>query len=468
MSADITNMYRQIRVHPDDNSLQRILWRKTPNQPITTYELNTVTYGTASAPFLATRCLQQLIEDETVNYPEAAKLAKDGFYVDDLITGTNDVDTALSMQQDLIEMQSKGGFTLRKWSSNHPALLQHLAPEDAERNLLVNFGNEGMIKALGLLWNPTTDELNFCVPLNQDTALTKKSVLRAIASIYDPLGLLSPITVQCKVFLQQLWQLKINWDEPLPTELQKQWQRLQHKLPIIKSIQIDRLVISKHKLERMEIHGFSDASEVAYGACIYLRSIDVLGNITNKLLCSKSRVAPLKKLSLPRLELCAAMLLADMYQASSRALKTSFNKVRLWTDSMVVLSWIKSPAARWKIFVANRVNHIQTTTNVDDRNHFNSKENPADLVSRGVDTDVLRTSRLWWNGPNWLQHDDTYWPRCEEITEISTERKQVKPTRVISLLTQQSEEEVFTKFSSWNKLQQVIAYCLRFAHSCRH
>jgi len=268
MSADITNMYRQIRVHPDDNSLQRILWRKTPNQPITTYELNTVTYGTASAPFLATRCLQQLIEDETVNYPEAAKLAKDGFYVDDLITGTNDVDTALSMQQDLIEMQSKGGFTLRKWSSNHPALLQHLAPEDAERNLLVNFGNEGVIKALGLLWNSTTDKLNFCVPFNQDTALTKRSVLRDIASIYDPLGLLSPITIQCKIFLQQLWQLKINWSEPLPTDLQKQWQRLQHKLPIIKSIQIDRLVISKHKLERIEIHGFSDASEVAYGACI--------------------------------------------------------------------------------------------------------------------------------------------------------------------------------------------------------
>ena len=117
-------------MHPDDRCLQRILWRKTQDQPITTYELNTVTYGTASAPFLATRCLQRLIEDGVINYPEAAKIARDGFYVDDLITGTDDVDNALSLQQGLIDMLRKGGFTSRKWSSNHPALLEHLPPEE--------------------------------------------------------------------------------------------------------------------------------------------------------------------------------------------------------------------------------------------------------------------------------------------------------------------------------------------------
>jgi len=114
MSAAVEKMYRQVWVHPNDRCLQRILWRKTPDQPITTYELNTITNGTASAPFLATRCLQQLIVDEAINYPEAAKVARDGFYVDDLITGTVDVDTALSLQQDLIDMLKKGGFTLRK------------------------------------------------------------------------------------------------------------------------------------------------------------------------------------------------------------------------------------------------------------------------------------------------------------------------------------------------------------------
>jgi len=178
-------------------------------------QLNTVTYGTASAPFLATRYLQQLIEDEAINYPEAPKIARDGFYVDDLITGTDDVDTALYMQQDVIEMLRKGGFTLRKWLSNHPALLRHIPPEDVEGRLLLSFGNEDVIKALGLLSNSTTNKLIFRVEINQDTTPTKRCVLRAIASIYDPLGLLSPVIIQCKMFMQQLWQIKINWDDQL-------------------------------------------------------------------------------------------------------------------------------------------------------------------------------------------------------------------------------------------------------------
>jgi hypothetical protein len=232
--------------------------------------LNTVTYVTAPAPFLATRCLQQLFDDEAVNFPEVAKLAKGRFCVDDLTTGTDEIDVALSMQQDLINMLRKGGFTLRKWSTNHPALLNNLAPEDVERNLLLNFGNESVIKVLGLLWNSTTDKLMFCMPTNQDPAFTKRSLLRVIASIYNPLGPLSPSTIQCKMFLQQLWKLKVIWDEPLPSELQEQWQGLQRNLRSIQSIQIDRLVISKQKLKEMELHGFSDASEGAYGACIYI------------------------------------------------------------------------------------------------------------------------------------------------------------------------------------------------------
>jgi hypothetical protein len=210
-------------------------------------------------------------------------------------------------------------------------------------------------------------------------------------------------------------------------------------------------------MTKLDLHGFADASEAAYGACLYIRSVDVLGNITSKLLCSKSRVAPLKRLSLPRLELCAAMLLADMYQASLKALKLSFNKTKFWTDSMVVLAWLRSLAVRWKTFGANRVSHIQETTNIEDWNHVNSKENPEDLVSRGVKANLLRYLSLWWNGLDWLQQAEPSWPKGEEISDVSEEMKKVKSTPIVSLLMQSIQEEVFTKFSSWTKLQRVTA-----------
>jgi hypothetical protein len=136
-------------------------------------------YRTASAPFLTTRCLQQLILDEALNYPEAAKVGKDGFYVDDLITGADDVDTDSSLQQGITDMLKRGGFTLRKWLLNHPALLKHLSLEDVERKVLLSFGNEDVIKALGLLWNTTTDKLTFCAQNKQDNTLNKKKCIES-------------------------------------------------------------------------------------------------------------------------------------------------------------------------------------------------------------------------------------------------------------------------------------------------
>jgi hypothetical protein len=148
-------------------------------------------------------------------------------------------------------MLKKGGFTLRKRSSNHLALLEHPPLEQDERKLL-SFGNEDVTKAVRLLWNSTADKLMFCVRINQDNTPTKRCVLRAIPSMYDPLGLVSPVIIQCKIFMQQLWQTTENLDDPLTTELKEHWQRLQHKLPVVNSTQIDRLVISEEKLKDLK------------------------------------------------------------------------------------------------------------------------------------------------------------------------------------------------------------------------
>jgi len=159
-------------------------------------------------------------------------------------------------------MLSKGGFTLRKWSSNHQALVEHLPPEEVERRLLISFGNEDVIKALGLLWNSTTDKLIFYVQITQDITPTKISVLRTIASIYDPLGILSPVIIQCQIFIQQLWQIKINCDDQLTTELKEHWQSLQHNLPIFNSIHIGDQQ-GKVKTALFQIEGGSSQKTVA-------------------------------------------------------------------------------------------------------------------------------------------------------------------------------------------------------------
>jgi hypothetical protein len=161
------------------------------------------------------------------------------------------------------------------------------------------------------------------------------------------------------------------------------------------------------------------------------------------------------------------MLLADMCLASSRAWEINFNKIKFWTDSIIVLAWLKYPAVRWKTLVANRVNHIQETIKIEDCNHISSKKSPTDLVSRCVDATVLRNFSLKSNDPNWLQQVETSWPHYEGKADNNEESKTVNPTPAVILLTQSNQEEIFTKFSSRNKLQRVKAYCLRFIHNCR-
>lgn len=158
--------------------------------------------------------------------------------------------------------------------------------------------------------------------------------------------------------MQHLWQAKIHWDEQSPSDLKQQWLNIQDQLPLINDPELDRMVVSKEKAEKLTLQLFSDASEAAYGACIYVQSIDSRGNVTVRMLCSRSRVASLKRISLPRLGLCASMLLADMYQTTVQALKTTFCKVRFRTNSTVVLSWHGSPPASWKTFVPDQVSHI--------------------------------------------------------------------------------------------------------------
>jgi hypothetical protein len=221
--------------------------------------------------------------------------------------------------------------------------------------------------------------------------------------------------------------------------------------------------MTNHKTS--QLHGFCDASEKTYGACLYLRSTDHRGRLSCKLLCSKSRVAPVRKVTLPRLELCGAVLLAKLIKRTVPVLAVPIHSIHLFTDSTVVLAWIMATPTRWKTFVANRVAQIQEHTSIECWRYVSTHENPADLISRGADPATLLEAQIWWKGPEWLQHKQEVWKETtpERLPEDIPEERPVTSL----LTTSASSDDMIMKFSSYSKLIRVIAWCRRFIHNCR-
>lgn len=460
MTADIQQMYRQIRIEDEDTNLQRIIWRSNPNSPLTTYRLKTVTYGTASAPFLATRCIQQLAFEEKVKFPLAAAVALKDFYVDDLITGADSKEKTLDIHLQMINMLKLGGFHIRKWCTNDLSLLSSI-PEDLRAiNYEVHSDNELFVRSLGLIWKPIQDIFCFLVkPLIQQSPVTRRMVLSDIAHIFDPLGLIGPVILKAKIFLQQLWELSGDWDEPLPEDLHTLWNQFHQELPLVEKLKIPRWV-NYNEETRIDIHGFCDASERGYGACIYIRN-STMNGIKVSLLCSKSRVAPLKKITLPRLELQAAVLLARLIHKISRACNFK-GRTTLWSDSSIVLAWIAAPSNQWKTFVANRVAEINELTKECVWRHVRSGENPADHISRGMLPHEILSADIWWNGPYWLMYEENAWPVDTQLVPSLVPDRRTKPA--VFLATAENIE-LLQRYSSLTRLQRVTAYCLRFVQN---
>lgn len=464
VSADIEKMYRQIRVNETDQPLQKILWRHNPTEPIKEFKLTTVTYGTTSAPYLAVRTLIQLAEDEENNYPRAAVIARQDFYVDDLMTGFDSIDEAKEVQQELIDMLQTGSFNLRKWKSNCLDLVNAL-PADLQEKHFLDMKETDTQKTLGLHWAPISDTFRFKTNLVTEKFHTKRSILSQVARIYDPLGWLTPVTIKTKLLLQNLWVNENKWDEPVPSDIEKEWLEILNTLPQVEEILIPRWIFTQSSCQRIELHGFCDASEKAYGAAVYTRVIDADGNIKVSLLTAKSKVAPLKmKKTLPRLELCGAVLASKLLKQSENALKMQATHSFAWTDSMIALAWIKGDPGRWENFVANRVGEILENTPANIWSHVKSSDNPADLISRGIAPELLKTMSLWWEGPEWLQ--------CKKLpTQYSviphTEEGQKRKVMSFAAFKEKTDLNIIERFSSMQKLVRVVTYLQRFIAKCR-
>lgn len=462
LTTDIQKMYRQIYIKSEHTKFQRILWREDSTQTLQCIELKTVTYGTSCAPFLAVRTIRHLANLFLEKHPLASSILLNNCYIDDIITGCNNIEQLFSIKNDLTNLLDLGSFKLHKWCSNSELLLNAIPKEERE-SFEVHFSEgNNVIKTLGLFWDPTEDVLKVAFNNNIPTNISKRSALSFIAKIYDPLGLIGPVITPFKLFIQKLWCSKLDWDVDLPKDMQNTWQQLVSKISHIVKIRIPRWIQTHLNYKIMQLHGFADASNICYGAVLYMRTVYEDNSVSTKLLTSKSRIAPLKRVTIPRLELLSILLLSRLMKKFLSIYPQRLGELYIWSDSTIALCWVNSDPSKWNSFVSNRVLEIRENVPQVQWCHINSKENPADCLSRGLDAEKLSTFSLWFDGPSILSNHNFIPPIFNSSKQVNCQQE-IKSVALINVNQPLLDDKMLERFSSFTRMIRTLAYCIRFA-----
>lgn len=464
LSADCKQMFLQIAVRESDRRFQRILYRFNPKDPLTVYQFNRVCFGLKSSPYHALKTVKTLISDEGDSFPTAREVASSSIYMDDAVFSQRDEKTAITASRQLIQLFKRGQFDLIKWTSNSRAVLDSI-PASHRSSDTFEFDKPAEHKILGLRWSQTEDCFEFNIaPLN-DKVCTKRSILSEVAKLWDIIGFTAPVILFAKLLIKQLWLLKLDWDDSPPQHVVDAWRRFRVDLPKLNTLRIPRhLGVFDGSLVRLV--GFADASQSAYGGVIYAhvtRGVEVTVN----LVCAKSKVAPVKPLSIARLELCAAELMSRLLRQVYDTYHARYNiaAVYAFTDSKVVLCWLNASPHRWQTFVANRV--VKTTDNIPAEHfyHVAGSENPADCLSRGLEPNNLIDHPLWFHGPLWLQQNPQLWPinKVDETEEESVPEEKLHVYAVASSdVSATFIQSLSERVSSWSRLLRIVIFVLRF------
>jgi hypothetical protein len=470
--CDIKEMYLQIRIPARDRSFFRFLWRNLELQRRPdVYEFERIVFGDASAPFRAQFVSQENAEIHKEEFPLAAETVKKSTYMDDSLDSVKTEETAIELYRQLIGLWGKAGMQPRKWLSNSPAVLKVIPKEHRAAEVDLDRHSLPATKTLGLLWLASFDLFSFRVTDQSiTTRLTKRTILSKVATIFDPLGFLSPFIIRAKIILQELWSKGLSWDDEIDAEIYSRITTWFVELEFIPNITVPRCLQDSCNAKSVMILTFVDASNDAYGAVSYLRIVRDDESVRVTIIASKTRVTPLAPTSTPRLELLAAVLGLRLATSITTSLGMPLSNVRFWSDSMNVLYWIRGKGRQFRPFVANRIGEIQSLTDPEQWQYIHTKENPADLCSRGVSVKELSQSELWWQGPTFLKLNELEWPRrkIEEGNEVAVERKTTSvsfQTTIVSIGTTWKLNP--TNWSNWKQLSHVLAWVLRFVNNVR-
>lgn len=472
-SADIPKMYRCIIVDQSDRNMQRIVWRENPDDPILEFSLNTVTYGTGPASYIATQCLLELSKEIKDSQPTVSRAIAEDFCMDDLLSGAESEEEAIKLNSCILKQLETGGFTLRKYMSNSCSFLKTIDPEKIETLQTLEFRDSKAISVLGLKWHPNEDYFSIKLNLRDFSfikSLSKRLILSEIARIFDPLGFISPVVIKAKIMLQSTWEAKLDWDDPVPESLRKSFEEFYIDLPNLKNLEIRRRYSLIENPTHRQLIGFCDASDKAYCAVIYLRS-NSCSAIDSYLVCSKTRIAPKGefKITIPKLELQGALLLAVLMKRVARELNIDSCNWFALCDSSVVLHWLKGDISRWSVFVQNRVRKIQAIVPNDCWYYVNTKQNAADCATRGLNASAFLKQTSWFIGPEFIRNQNLDLDDRFPLLNVADIPECRKTCNIVSVNSNASNIiiELLNKYSSFVKLINVVAYICRFVKSCK-
>lgn len=462
LSADIRQMFLCIGIRECDRRFQRILYRFAPDEPLKVYQFNRVCFGFKSSSYHALRTIKQLAADEGKSFPKAKEAIETGLYMDDFVYCIDGEEEAIATAAEVISLMKAGQFDLVKWTSNSQVVLDSI-PLSHRLSSVKEFGESDTHKVLGLNWSHDSDHfsLKICKPADK---CTKRTILSCVARLWDVMGFVAPVILFAKLLIKELWLCDCDWDDAPPNNIISLWSRFREELPLLEQITIPRHV-GITKGSEVCIVGFADASEKAYGGVVYLH-VKNNNDITVHLIGAKSKVAPRKIISLARLELCAALLLAKLINTIIDACcnRILIKDVFAFSDSTVTLCWIHASPHRWDTFIANRVSKIQSLLSPQCFRHVSGIENPADCLSRGLSPAQIINHPLWFQGPSWITSDPSEWPVVTfDPSSVSNPPEEKKH----SLVTHTSTEEspiiaLANRVSSWCKLLRCVVYVCRF------
>ena len=470
--VDIESMFCQVHVPKAQQRFLRFWW--WPDGDLTKglqmYQMKVHVFGATSSPSCANFALRKTA-DENVELcgHAAAETLKKNFYVDDMLKSTDSVSSATQLIREVVEMCKMGGFNLTKFVSSNPSVLSNLPDEKKassmkEENLPCPATIE---RALGVVWSVENDSFGFHIEM-KDSPLTRRGILSTVSSVFDPLGIASPFVLEGRRILQAITAEQRDWDAPVSDDHACRWRKWRERLVDLKDLCIPRCYKNTpHPIIDATLHSFSDASENGYGEATYMRQVDVYGNVCVSLAVAKSRVAPLKEITIPRLELVAAVTSVNVTAMVKRELDLEGLKEEYWTDSKIVLGYICNETKRFKTFVANRVEKIRSQTKPSQWRYVSTLTNPADCASRGITMRDEEKVKLWLNGPAFLQ-ESLLRDQCEMFS-VSDDDLEIKKSIKVNLTSceQNIMEHLASRVSSWSSMKRIIAFIIRFVQRCR-